>query len=149
SCMAVSETGGGPAGFSLALSQTMSLGRSEPVTAARCAYAISGIRRVAAMAAPANALRVNIDASSAEVHHTLEARAGSRGRLKPAPQSLAAHGVQEFAVAASLPELVEQQFHGLHRGERIEHLAQDPHAVELVLGQQQFLFARAALVDVD
>ena len=43
--MAASDTLGGPRGFSLAFSQTMSLGRSAPETAARWAKAISEKRR--------------------------------------------------------------------------------------------------------
>jgi hypothetical protein len=35
--MAASDAGGGPAGFSLAFSHTMSMGRSPTLTSARCA----------------------------------------------------------------------------------------------------------------
>ena len=62
---------------------------------------------------------------------------------------LPAHGIQELRVAAGLAQLIQQQFHGLHRRQRIQYLAQNPHAVQLFLGQQQLFLARAALVDVD
>src|SRR5690348_6556238 len=121
--MASSAHCGGPLGFSLAFSHTMSLGRL-PDTAARCAYAISGIMRAAIAAAPIcekKPRRVGMIPPGSEPSYR------TRGGLT---ELLAAHGAEELAVAARLPELVEQKFHGLHRRERIQHLAQNPHAVE-------------------
>src|SRR5260370_13633304 len=67
----------------------------------------------------------------------------------PTLAKLAAHGAEELAVGAGLAQLVQQQLHGLYGRKRIEHLAEDPHAVQFVLGQEKLFLAGTALVDVD
>jgi hypothetical protein len=59
------------------------------------------------------------------------------------------HGREEFGVRLRLAHLGEQQFHRLHGGERREDLSKHPHPAEILLGQEQLLLARAALLDVD
>src|ERR1035438_6299793 len=71
------------------------------------------------------------------VHAAQKARLGT---LVSVPM-LAAHGAEEHRVGTGLAQLVQQQLHGLYGGKRSKHLAEDPHAVELVLGQEK-LFLR-------
>src|SRR6266850_7982197 len=59
------------------------------------------------------------------------------------------HRPEELAVALGLRHLREQQLHAFDGGERREDFAQHPHAVEIFLGDEQLLFPRAALLDVD
>src|SRR5712691_911037 len=77
-------------------------------------------------------------------------RSERRGRRPAMPAGLGvAHALQEFLVRLGLRQALQEQLHRFDGGERGEHLAQDPRAVELVLGHEQLLLARAAAVDVD
>src|SRR5215831_8196210 len=64
-------------------------------------------------------------------------------------QLLATHRIEKLAVGSRLTELVQQQFHRLHWRQRVHHFAQNPHAIELFLGQKQLFLTRTALVDID
>ena len=86
-------------------------------------------------------------------------------RLKPDTLSLSKGRMVEGSKAGYLPPFAidprksallfvfpifdEQQLHRFDGGERREHLAQDPHAVEIFLRNEQLFFPRAALLDVD
>ena len=62
---------------------------------------------------------------------------------------LTVHGRQELGVALRLFDLIDQQLHTVHGVERIEHLAQDPDAVELIIIQQEFFFPGPGAVDIN
>src|SRR6185437_308286 len=62
---------------------------------------------------------------------------------------LCVHGGEEVAVALGLEQAIAEQLHGLGDRERVQHLAQHPDAVEVVLGDEQLLFARAGALDVN
>src|ERR1700734_1181430 len=59
------------------------------------------------------------------------------------------HVVQELLVVAGLAQLVGEKLHGFYRRERVEYLAENPGALEVVLGDEEFFFTRAAALDVD
>src|SRR5574341_153465 len=59
------------------------------------------------------------------------------------------HGIQEVPVGLVLFEFFEQEFHALHRGERVQDLPEHPHAVEVVLVHEELFLAGAGGVDVD
>ena len=60
-----------------------------------------------------------------------------------------AHIGQEFAVAAGLAELVDQQFHGFHGRKRVQNFPQNPDAREIFLRNQEFFFTRAGALNID
>src|SRR5690606_2780034 len=63
-----------------------------------------------------------------------------KGRSKPRPfactteRLLALHGHEEFFVGLGVLELVEQELDGGDLVHRVQQLAQDPHALQLILG---------------
>src|SRR5436853_6179592 len=59
------------------------------------------------------------------------------------------HRTEELAVALGLPHLREQELHAFDRRQGCQDLAQHPDPIEVVLRDEQFFFARAALLDVD
>ena len=59
------------------------------------------------------------------------------------------HRSQEVRVRLGLAHLRQQQLHRLDRGERVQHLAEHPDPVEVLLRDEQLLFARAALLDIN
>src|ERR1700733_9952246 len=59
------------------------------------------------------------------------------------------HVVEELLVVASLAELVGEELHGFYRRERVENFAEDPSALEVVLGDEEFFFTRSTTLDVD
>src|SRR5262249_37235482 len=56
---------------------------------------------------------------------------------------------QEFAVALRFRHFRKQELHAFDGGERRQDFPQHPDAVEIFLRDQQLLFSRAALLDVD
>src|SRR5688500_20227031 len=56
------------------------------------------------------------------------------------------HRRQELGVVLGFAHLREEQLHRLDGGERGQDLTQHPHAVEVVLRQQELFLARAALL---
>src|SRR5688572_12514271 len=63
--------------------------------------------------------------------------------------AVVAHRGEEVLIGLRLGHSRQQQLHRLDWRERREHLPQHPHAVEIVLRNEQLLFARAALQDID
>src|SRR5258708_39467523 len=59
------------------------------------------------------------------------------------------HRSEELRVALGLAHFREQELHAFHRGERREHLAKHPHAIEILLHDEEFFLAGTALLDVD
>jgi hypothetical protein len=53
------------------------------------------------------------------------------------------HIHQELRVVPHLFQAADKQFHRLHRRQRIEHLAQNPYALQILLGDQQLFLTRA------
>src|SRR6185437_13787171 len=62
---------------------------------------------------------------------------------------LSVHGCEEIGVALGLEQAVAEQLHGLGDRERVQHLAQHPDAVEVVLGDEQLFLAGARALDVN
>src|SRR6185312_2474317 len=60
-----------------------------------------------------------------------------------------AHVVQELLVVACLAELVGEKLHGFNRRERVEDLAQNPGALQVVFRDEELFFAGARALDVD
>src|SRR5262245_35345014 len=61
----------------------------------------------------------------------------------------ARHGVEELLVALALLHALDEQLHRLHRRQGVEHLAQDPGAVQLLLREEQLLLAGSGAGDLD
>src|SRR5436305_14018855 len=59
-----------------------------------------------------------------------------------------AHRVEELLVALRPAHLADQELHRVDDVQRVQELAQDPHAVELLVVHEQLLLARAGTVDV-
>ena len=59
------------------------------------------------------------------------------------------HGVEEFGVALGGLDLVEQEFHRIDVIHAVKQLAQDPHLLQYVGLEQQFLAPGAGAIDVD
>ncbi len=72
-------------------------------------------------------------------------RKGNRAR----PNLKRVHLQQELSVVPSLPQPVHQQFHGLDRRQRIEHLTQHPNPLQIFLGNQQLFLTRTGPLNVD
>src|ERR671913_550090 len=70
------------------------------------------------------------------------------GLSRPAAVRLlaAAHRREELGVVLGLAHLRDQQLHRLDRRQRVQHLAEHPDAVEILLGHQELFLARAALL---
>src|SRR5512140_3799513 len=68
---------------------------------------------------------------------------------KASAGSAGGHRTEKLLVRLGLLQALEEQLHRLDRRQRVEHLAQDPDAVELALLDEELLLARAALVEVD
>src|ERR1700674_2080018 len=60
-----------------------------------------------------------------------------------------AHLRQEFAVRPRLSQALDQQLHGFDRGQRIQHLAQHPDALQILFGNQQLFLTRARALDIN
>src|SRR5258705_5824599 len=63
--------------------------------------------------------------------------------------SRAGHRRQEFRIRLRLRKSSAEQLHGLNGRERIQHLAQNPDAIEFVRRHQEFFLARSRAVDID
>src|ERR1035437_1136552 len=59
------------------------------------------------------------------------------------------HRAEKLRVVLRLVEPLDEELHRLHRRERVEDLAEDPHAVQLLLLEEQLFLARARAVEVD
>src|SRR6185437_9360724 len=59
------------------------------------------------------------------------------------------HVLQEFRVIADLLETANEKLHGFDGRQRVEHLAEDPDALQVFLGDEQLFLAGAAALDVD
>ena len=62
---------------------------------------------------------------------------------------LLVHGIEELVVVLGLAHLVQEEFHRIDGAHRVEDTAQDPHLLQRVLVDQQFLLAGAGFLDVD
>lgn len=62
---------------------------------------------------------------------------------------LLAHGVHEILVGFGRAHFVQQKFHTVDGRHGSKNFAQNPHAVEHIVGQQQVFLAGARAVDVD
>src|SRR5690242_14500601 len=71
------------------------------------------------------------------------------GPLSPPLFFLSLHRIEEFAVGFRIFELIQQELAGGQFVHGVQKLAQDPHLLQLVLRDQQFLAAGTGLVDVD
>jgi len=60
-----------------------------------------------------------------------------------------AHISQELRVGACQKALAPQQLDSLGRGERPEHMAQDPNAGQVVRWNKQFFVSRVRPMDID
>src|ERR1035437_7879150 len=59
------------------------------------------------------------------------------------------HRAEKLRVVLRLVEPLDEEIHRLHRRERVEGLADDPHAVQLLLLEEQLFLARARAVEDD
>src|SRR5664279_543004 len=59
------------------------------------------------------------------------------------------HRAEKLRVVLRLIEPLDEELHRLHRRERVEDLAEDPHAVQLLLLEEQLFLARTRAVEVD
>ena len=59
------------------------------------------------------------------------------------------HRLQEILVRFGGGELFHQELHRLDRGQRRQHFAEHPHAVQVFFRDQELFFSRAALLDVN
>src|ERR1019366_5086141 len=73
---------------------------------------------------------------------------GGAARLTP-DGSARRHRPEELRVVLRLVEALDEELHRLHRRERVENLTEDPHAVELLLIEEELFLARARTVEVD
>src|ERR1700712_3900054 len=69
--------------------------------------------------------------------------------LQPFSALLALHRQEELIVGLGLFQLVDQELDGSDFIHRMQQLAQNPHALQLVVGGQQLFAAGAGAVDVD
>ncbi len=65
------------------------------------------------------------------------------------PRRLLVHGVQEISIAFGSLHLFQQEFHTLHGVHRLEHLSQEPDAIDVVLFEKQLLFSSTGALDID
>src|ERR1700691_3079006 len=61
----------------------------------------------------------------------------------------AGHGGEKLRVCLGLGEAAQQKFHGFHRRERTQNLAQHPDAIQLIRREEQFVFTCAGAIDID
>src|ERR1035437_6042484 len=59
------------------------------------------------------------------------------------------HVGEELGVVADLFQAADEQLHGFDRGERVEHLAENPDARQILFGYEQLFLAGSGALDVD
>jgi len=64
-------------------------------------------------------------------------------------RGLLIHGVQEIPIAFGRLHLLQKKFHALHGVHRLEHLSQEPDAIDVVLVEKQFLFSSTGALNID
>src|SRR5215471_6843225 len=60
-----------------------------------------------------------------------------------------AHLGQELRIGLSLGQALDQQFHGFYRRQRVQNLAKNPDAREVVFRDQQLFLSSAGALNVD